>query len=106
MESDTCVFVNENINLADKQQVAIIICIYVDDGLVMSNNKQLMMKAIEHLRQKFEITINRPNMFVGLQISKADGILRISQTRSIKDLIKTYEMGDAKVANTPIPTTI
>lgn len=64
------------------------------------------MKAIEHLRQKFEITINRPNMFVGLQISKADGILRISQTRFIKDLIKTYEMGDAKVANTPIPTTI
>ena len=48
----------------------LIILIYVDDGLVCCNNKQLMNDVIDHLRKKFEITVMDPNCFVGLQITR------------------------------------
>lgn len=74
LKSDTCIFVNKNIDLTKKNKSAIIICIYVDDGLIMSNNKKLMLQAIEHLRAKFEMRISKPETFVGLQITRNNGV--------------------------------
>lgn len=49
---DTCVLISKT-KITDD---FLIVCIYVDDGLILSNSNSLIDKCIKHLQSKFEIT--------------------------------------------------
>lgn len=59
--SDTCVFVNQNCET--------ILAIYVDDGLIISSNKEEIARILKFLKQKFEIKTNTLNLFLGMEIN-------------------------------------
>lgn len=65
LKSDTCVFVDSN---RKSGQHILVVCIYVDDGLKMSDDEELLNACITHLKQKFEITVHAPDTYVGFQI--------------------------------------
>ena len=64
---DSCVFVNGK---RQKHESILIVCIYVDDGLVMRDSQELLVGCISHLKQKFEMTVHAPDQYVGLQIMR------------------------------------
>jgi len=57
---DTCVFTT-NID-----RVPIYVCLYVDDGLIMSSSDKAIKHVTDKLKAKFEIKEGPVNEFVGM----------------------------------------
>lgn len=76
------------------------IAIYVDDGPVCCNNKNVIRDVIKHLQTKFEITVMDPECFVGILIKRdrAKQTLKISQEYYIIRIIKKFNLESAKTA--------
>lgn len=104
LKSDTCVFVNAN----NKCGVTLIICIHVDDGLVMCNSSKLMEECLNHLRSKFQISVGQPDTFVGIQIRRDEqlGELCISQTSYIQRVIEKFRVERGRDVTTPMEPNI
>ena len=62
--SDNCVFM-----YADERFV-LYLALYVDDGLLCGNNKQLLFDMLEKLHNEFNITYKEAKFFVGMQIER------------------------------------
>jgi len=95
---DTCVFTT-NID-----GIPVYLCLYVDDGLIMSSSDKAIKHVTDNLRAKFEIKEGPVNEFVGMQISQ-DRIKRtitVSQTNYIHRLLKRFGMSEAKPIGTPM----
>lgn len=97
LQSDSCIFVRRD------AQCFLIILIYVDDGLACSNNKDLLDKVIDHLQNKFEMSVMDPNCFLGLEIKRNRQLrtLHISQRFYIDKLIDKFRMREAQGLCTP-----
>lgn len=97
LKSDTCVFVNKGCCFEGGGEI-LIICIYVDDGLLMSNSKQQMRKCLDHLNRRFEITTSEPSVFVGLQIERSQprDSMKIHQAMYIRRVVERFELQEAK----------
>lgn len=97
---DSCVLVRRKNNL-------LIVAIYVDDGLVMSNNENLLSEVIDHLKIKFEIKTMEAKCFVGLEIhrNQREKSLTISQKAYAKRIIKRFELENSKGSEIPINST-
>lgn len=82
-ESDPCVFISNN-----GDDIAIL-SIYVDDGLVMGNNKRVIDSVIVHLQKQFEVKTIELGCFLGIEMERlADGSIFVHQqayTRKIFD---------------------
>ena len=62
IHKDTCVFVNKH------KESTLIIALYVDDGLVFSDEVETLNKVTEYLKQKLEISILETKCFLGLEL--------------------------------------
>lgn len=59
-----------------------ILAIYVDDGVLMSDNVQEIEKLLEKLQQEFDMQIVRiQKTFIGTELSKTVEGLKITQGR-------------------------
>ncbi|KAJ8892255.1 hypothetical protein PR048_004835 [Dryococelus australis] len=84
--TDMSVFVNDEGNL--------ILAIWVDDGLVISNENDKIDEFMGKLQTEFEVKItDNPEIFVGLEIGNARGFINIHQESYVDQLLKTYNMG-------------
>lgn len=102
LKSDTCIFMNKVPSIGSEGYPILIVAIYVDDGLILSNNDNLMTKCIDHIKSRFEIKISKPDNFVGVQIRMINGTLKINQEQYIKDIISKYELNEAKSISIPM----
>lgn len=95
--SDSCVLIR-------KEPDMLIIAIYVDDGLVCSNNPHLLDEAIAHLKKEFEITELDAKCFVGLEIQRdrLNKSLSINQQSYIERLVSRFEMNNSKTVDIPM----
>src|SRR5439155_9962209 len=50
----------------------VILCLYVDDGLLCCSNDRTRDKLMNQLKRQFEVTQSDGNCFVGLEIQKTD----------------------------------
>lgn len=96
---DSCILIRD----LDKQNSALMIAIYVDDGLACSNNRLLLHEVTEHLKTKFEITIMDPKCFVGLEIQRdrSNRLLLVDQKYYVRKIIERFEMSNSKQVSTP-----
>ena len=92
--SDPCVFKND-LN-------TIIAALWVDDGLVIGQNKEEVMKFLDKLATKFEITIMDPDQFVGMHLVWEENSLFISQAKYVAQLLEKYNMQDCKSSPYPM----
>lgn len=95
---DSCILVRKNTS------DTLILCIYVDDGLVCCSCKKLLKQVVYHLKSRFEITVMDPTCFVGLQIrrDRKRKKLWISQECYIKRIVERFGLIDAKTHSTPM----
>lgn len=63
--ADNCIYTGR------KNNKKIYLALYVDDGLVMSTLIKVLDKFLEELQNKFEIKVNEPRYFVGIEIERS-----------------------------------
>lgn len=95
-EADSCVFTNQ------QKEKRLILAIYIDDGLVASNDKKLIKKLLTGLRREFEITSNEANLFLRLQIERAgDGSIFLHQETYAEKILDRFRMENANPVTIP-----
>ena len=96
-ESDSSIFCGKVNN------VNVIIAIFVDDGLIMSETIDAINIVTLELRKRFDIVVNEPNTFVGVQIerNRHEKTIRIHQSDYALKVLERFNMLDAKSVCTP-----
>ena len=67
----------------------LILAVYVDDGLSVFTFKEKLKSIIDSFHERFEITVVKPENFVGLQIEQNKSQKTISINRSIPNKLLT-----------------
>jgi hypothetical protein len=98
--ADPCVHVRK-----EKCEI-IIVCLYVDDGLVVSSNDSLASDFLSNMKKQFEITVNKPDHYVGMEIDMHDGSVSISQKGYISRVLERFGMADCNPLSTPMDSTV
>lgn len=95
---DSCVFVRR-----DGRDV-VIVCLYVDDGLVCGTKKETLDTFITRLQETFDITSNEPDCYVGMEIERdlKAGTISIRQSGYIARVLERFGLSDARTFVTPI----
>jgi hypothetical protein len=94
---DSCLYVKwENDELT-------LIALYVDDLRIVSDNPSSLDIIEKGLRGKLPIKLVPENQWLGMKIEheKEKGLLKVSQEKYIKDLLKTFGMENSTPVSTP-----
>lgn len=95
-DSDPCVFVSH------KNRNTLILAIYVDDGLVVGDDKKNIDLVIEQLKREFEMTVMDVNCFLGFEIEKREnGTFIMHQTAYAKKVLRKFRMDECNPVSIP-----
>ena len=63
---------------------------------------------MEKLQRKFEITVNMPNNFIGMEIERVreSKTIVIHQSNYIKNLLSRFNMTECQVISTPMESSL
>jgi tetrahydromethanopterin S-methyltransferase subunit G len=64
--ADPCVFISQT------EKNKILLAIYIDDELIIAEDRDQINKILDELQKEFEITHNEVNLFLGLQIEREE----------------------------------
>ncbi|CAN6726648.1 unnamed protein product [Malus baccata var. baccata] len=80
----------------------VIVLLYVDDIIISGSSTFAIQQVIQSLTTEFDIKdLGELHYFLGIQITKTDQGLFLSQSKYIQDLLKNVEMMDCKACDTP-----
>jgi len=79
------------------------LALFVDDGLIASNNVKTLKTIIQRLSETFKIMVENSNTFVGLQIERdrKRKTLTIHQSAYTRKIIEKFGMVNAKTVSVP-----
>lgn len=99
-KTDSCIYYRNG-----KERM--IVCIYVDDGIIASRDSENIDNFIKSLKRDLEITSQPLSYFLGVQIEiNEDFDIHIHQTKYVEELLKRFDMEDSKPVSTPCDTGI
>lgn len=97
-EHDKCIFYRSDFQL--------ILAIYVDDGIIFSESKQLIEATIDALKTQFEIHLVSPDSYLGFQISRSQkNTIFLHQDSYVKKVVTRFNMKDSKPEKSPLSPT-
>jgi len=95
LESEQCLF--------KRLDSEITLGIYVDDGILIGSDPTELEQIIKQLSEEFKMTAVRdPKYFVGFEIIKGDGEIKLMQSDYIEGILEQHRMEKAKPAKVPI----
>ena len=81
----------------------VIICLYVDDILIMGSNNEIIKTIKEMFNNKFEMKdLGVADVILGIKISKTSYGLILSQSHYIEKIIKKFKQNDSSPMRTPV----
>ncbi|XP_066333416.1 uncharacterized mitochondrial protein AtMg00810-like [Miscanthus floridulus] len=84
---------------------SLIVQIYVDDIIFGGSSHALVAKFADLMRREFEMSImGELTFFLGLQIKQTREGMFVHQGKYTKDVLKKFDMGEAKPLSTPMST--
>jgi hypothetical protein len=84
----------------------LIVQIYVDDIIFGGSSHSLVAKFSELMSREFEMSMmGELTFFLGLQIKQSKNGTFVHQGKYTKDLMRKFDMGEAKPLSTPMSTT-
>ena len=96
-ECDKCVYVKDT----DKGYV--ILCLYVDDMLIVGSNNEIIKFTKKMLNSKFNMKdMDIADVILGVRISKISNGLVLSQSHYINKILQKFNKSDMNVARTPV----
>lgn len=94
--ADSCVF--KGIFQGKK----VLLILYVDDALLFCEEKEVLIKIVEDLRNNFETTVCETGNFVGMEIEyKPNGSIFIHSKNYIKSILRRFNFDDASSSCIP-----
>ena len=89
-ECDKCVYVKNT------EHGFVIICLYVDDILIMGSNNEIIKTTKEMFNNKFEMKdLGVADVILGIKISKTSDGLILSQSHYIEKILKKFKQNDS-----------
>ncbi len=96
-EADPCLF------FSSREGHKLLIVLYVDDGLVASQDSNDLDKFLTELKSQFSVTVSAASCFLGIQISQwSDGSIALSQEGYVKNVLQRFNMSECNVTATPV----
>lgn len=94
--ADPCVFVKKT------EEETLILCIYVDDGMIFGDNDKSIDLVIDHLQRKFEVKVIEAGCFLGIEINRLnDGSIFIHQTAYARKVTRKFQMENCNSVGVP-----
>lgn len=92
LESDRSVY------KAVYDEVVVYLALYVDDGLIMSENGNVIKKILTELGSMVEITVSNPEVYVGLEIirNRKEKTMFINQKSYISRVLEKFNMSNCR----------
>ncbi|KAL0434586.1 UNVERIFIED_CONTAM: Retrovirus-related Pol polyprotein from transposon TNT 1-94 [Sesamum radiatum] len=95
-ECDKCVYDKSSHNSF------IIVCLYVDDMLIMGSNRDVILTTKRMLTKHFDMKDMGLADVIGIKISKTSDGLALSQSHYIENILKKFKAYDSPPAKTPV----
>lgn len=96
-EFDKCVYVKNS------EKGYGIICLYVDDLLIIGSNNQIIKATKRMLNNKFNMNnLGVVDVILGIRISRTSDGLILSQSRYIEKILKKYNQHNNSLARAPV----
>lgn len=89
-DADTCVYYRQT----PSHSVALIVGIFVDDGIVCASTEQDLDVVIQHLARVFKVTHGAMDYYVGFQVHRDPNThsILINQARYISDILARFQL--------------
>ncbi|GJR97833.1 retrovirus-related pol polyprotein from transposon TNT 1-94 [Tanacetum coccineum] len=98
-ECDECVYVK------DTSSGYVILCLYVDDMLIVGSNDKMIKSTKDMLKSKFDMKdMGLADVILGIKIIRTQNGLVLSQAHYVDKILNTHNAGDSGQARTPIDT--
>ena len=82
---------------------SVIICLYVDDMLIIGSNNEVIKTTKKMFNNKFNMKdLGVANVILGIKISKMSNGLILSQKHYIEKILKKFKQDDSSPTRTPI----
>ncbi|GJR49345.1 putative ribonuclease H-like domain-containing protein [Tanacetum coccineum] len=100
-ECDKCVYVK------DTSSGYVILCLYVDDMLIVGSNDKIIRSTKDMLKSKFDMKdMGLADVILGIKIIRTQNGLVLSQAHYVDKILNTHNAGDSGQARTPIDTSM
>lgn len=96
-ECEKCVYVKNTAN------GYVIVCLYVDDMIIISSNNDVIKATKKLLKNKFDMKdLGVADVILGIKIIKTSNGYALSQTYYIEKILDKFSKSDSDIAKTPI----
>ena len=93
--ADSCVFTGE----INKKKI--ILAIYIDDGIIAAESKDVAEEFIRCLKCEFDVKVFSSLFYLGMEIIQKSSKIFIRQTAYVKKVLQKFNMQDARPVSTP-----
>ncbi|GJS96026.1 retrovirus-related pol polyprotein from transposon TNT 1-94 [Tanacetum coccineum] len=85
----------------------VILCLYVDDMLIIGSNDKIIKSTKDMLKSKFDMKdMGLFDVILGIKIIRTQNELVLSQAHYVDKILNTHNAGDSGLARTPIDTRV
>ncbi|GJU14938.1 retrotransposon protein, putative, ty1-copia subclass [Tanacetum coccineum] len=85
----------------------VILCLYVDDMLIVGSNDKMIKSTKDMLKSKFDMKdMGLADVILGIKIIRTQNGLVLSQAHYVDKILNTHNAGDSGQARTPIDTSM
>ena len=96
-ECDKCVYVK------DTDRSYVILCLYVDDMLIIGSYDEMIKTTKKLLYCKFDMKdIGIADVILGIKITRISGAIVLSQSHYVDKILEKISGSDTSVASTPV----
>ncbi|KAK6156625.1 hypothetical protein DH2020_010873 [Rehmannia glutinosa] len=98
-ECDKCVYVK------DTENDYVILCLYVDDMLIIGSNEKIIKSTRDMLNLRFDMKdMGLADVILGIKISRTSNGLTLDQSHYVDKILEKFSKDDTSLARTPIDT--
>jgi hypothetical protein len=80
----------------------LILALYVDDGLVVSEDMSPIDWVLDKLAGEFEVQVKEVDVFVGIEIIQNEEGMNLTQILYIQDMLHKFNMSECRSASVPM----
>ena len=100
-ECDKCVYVK------DTGDGYVILCLYVDDMLIIGSNDKMVKSTKDILHSRFHMKdMGLADVILGIKILRTSSGLMLNQSHYVDKILEKFEKDDSSVSRTPFDTTL
>ena len=96
---------NNNLYLKNGKNNEVLLSEIFFDDIIFGGREALCTSFVDEMRKEFEMSMfGEIKFFAGLQVCQMKFSIFISQTKYIKEILKTFGMEDSRPVSTPMST--